>query len=356
LSYLNIVELLKIPIIYAIIVGVVIGVITELVLAILKKLLSKDFEWNVSININPRKIAFIASAFFIIIGLIYVLGPYKDQTISEVPNLTGLSKDMAASKLDEVGLRLDFKEKFNCTIEKNYIIPGTQDPKAGTYVQKNSLVKASISMGPIPNVIGQAEEEAKLALRESKLNLIVKDGRNASVDENYVYDQYPKGCGAFVPGSNVTIYVNRHVNVYITSPLDKEEVLSPVALEGNLSVPLLADEYLWIVVNPREALMNYYPQSGGPLIPTEELTFTGNAYLGTGSESDIGKKYNLQVLLLNYSLNEVFKKYMINGHKTGNWSSITDQALPSDITVSREAIVKSIKRSASDVSLKGYLP
>lgn len=351
MPYSNLLELLKDPIIYAILLGAVIGVINYCIIEILKKL-SKYIRERVTIE--TWKIAIIVSAIFIIIGLMYVFGPYKNQNISDVPDLTGLSRDVAASKLGEAGLRSDFKERFNCTVEKNYVIPGTQDPKSGTYVQKNSSVEATVSLGRVPDVNGLEEDQAILTLRESKLNFTVMNGRNATAKENHVYDQDPGGCETLIPGSTVRIFVNRANTVSITTPFNGEEVNSPTALEGKISVPLLEHEHLWIVVNPREALRYYYPQSGGPIIPRDDLTFTGNAYLGAGSKVDIGKRYDLLVLVLGDDLNNVFKDYMKYGESTKDWRSITEWTSSSGKTISQEDIVKSIKGRVSDVGLKGY--
>ncbi|NYT01368.1 MAG: PASTA domain-containing protein [Methanosarcinales archaeon] len=348
---LNLIELLKGPIISAVVVGVAAGLITQVVMGILKKL-SKMIRERV--NIKTWKLAAIISIIFIIIGLVYVFGPYKDQNISQMPDLTDLSKDMAAARLEEAGLRPEFKERFNCTIERNYIIPGTQDPKAGTYIQKNSSVKVAISLGGIPNVIGMEEEEAIQTLKDVKLNATIVEGRDSSVEEDHVFQQDPAGCDAVTAGSKIKLSVNRAISVLVQSPLDGEDIYSPVALEGKINVPLLEKEHLWIVVNPREALMNYYPQSGSPLTPREDLSFTGNAYLGAGLEGDIGKRYDILVLVVGDDLNAVIEEYMDYARINSDWRSITDWTSSSGRTVSQEEIVKSIKARVSDVGLKDY--
>lgn len=352
MSFLNLIELLKAPIIYTFCISVSAGVISHIVVEFLKKV-SEGIRNR--LTIKTRNIAIIVSIIIIVIGLVYVFGPYKDQKISAVPDLSGLSKDMAAVRLDEAGLKSDLKERFNCTVEKNYIIPGTQDPGAGTYVQKNSSVKATISLGGIPDVTGLEEEQAILTLRESKLNYSIVDGRNFTVKVNYVYNQDPRGCERVIPGSKVTLFINRSINISIKSPLNGEETNSPVTVDGKITVPLLGQEKLWIVVNSRDALMNYYPQSGGPLIPREDLTFTGNAYLGSGKQDDIGKKYDLLVLVVDNDLSEFFKEYLdYFFQQTGDWLSVTDWTASDGRTVSQEEIIRSVKARVSNVGLKGY--
>lgn len=308
---------------------------------------------NINISIDKIIAILILSLFMAIVGSQYV-GPLIIETNPRVPDLTGLSSHTAEAMLEKAGLRAEFDHEFNCSVERDYIILETQDPKPGTEVLKNSSVKAKISLGGIPDVIGLDEEQAVSTLRESKLDPIVIGGRDASAEIDHVYKQTPSGCEKTTPGSKVEISVNKAIRAQNISPADNDGVLSPVALKGRLSAPLLGTEHLWIAINPEVALMNYYPQLGGPLIPRDDLAFTGNAYIGTGNEGDIGKRYNLLVLLLNDDINEFFLEYMDYGRGTDDWRSITDWNSSTGRTISEEEMVESIIGGAYNIVLEGY--
>ncbi len=83
--------------------------------------------------------------------------------------------------------------------------------------------------------------------------------------------------------------------VNITSPNDGSTVSSPITIEGKVSTQPKEGEHLWIAVCPEKASLEWWPQTGGPLIPSRNLVIKSPAYLGGKS----GDKFRVAVIIVN---------------------------------------------------------
>jgi hypothetical protein len=126
--------------------------------------------------------------------------------------------------------------------------------------------------------------------------------------------------------------------VDITSPNNGDIVSSPITIEGKVSPKPKDGEHIWIAVSPEKASSEWWPQNGGPLIPSRNMAIKGLAYFGGKS----GDKFRVAVLVVNDDLNTKISNYIQTCINEGDWPPIT----PSGVT--RAEIDASI---ADEVSL-----
>lgn len=224
------VEVLLIPVIVSVIGSIIGGIITGYIIG--KRYILRGTEGK---KMKSWKIGIIAALAIFVIGMIFIMG-YKEATITKVPDLGNLSQAEVEVVLEEKGLKSQISESFSDLVDKYYVIPDTQDPKAGIYVKKSSVVKAEISLGPFPIVIGKEVTEAEKIIKDAELFPIIMKGYNVSVQKNYVYDQYPKTGKGVSLGSEVTLFVNQEFWINITDPVDEGTVpwRYPVKGKSNL--------------------------------------------------------------------------------------------------------------------------
>jgi hypothetical protein len=111
------------------------------------------------------------------------------------------------------------------------------------------------------------------------------------------------------------------INVTIESPKEYDSVNSTVLVRGIISPSITADEYIWIAVRPLASFNNYWPQSGGPLNDSiVKGKFSGVAYLGGSS----GQEFEIAVLVLNKTLNDIFSEWISVCTRQNDWPPITD--------------------------------
>jgi beta-lactam-binding protein with PASTA domain len=112
----------------------------------------------------------------------------------DVPNLTGLSINEAAKQASSHGLRLNLENRFYA--------PGApagqilaQSPAPGTRVRRQWAVRVTESLGPqqvaIPDLLGQSERLATIAIRRLPLELGTVAYLPASSDPDTVLAQTP---------------------------------------------------------------------------------------------------------------------------------------------------------------------
>lgn len=112
----------------------------------------------------------------------------------EVPSLGGLTVAEAAHTAGRLGLSLRLENRFYSTITASGHILG-QSPAPGTVVRHEWPIRITESLGPqqvsIPNVVGQAERPASLALRKASLEVGVVAAIPAPGDSGLVLAQTP---------------------------------------------------------------------------------------------------------------------------------------------------------------------
>ena len=115
------------------------------------------------------------------------------------------------------------------------------------------------------------------------------------------------------------------LSVAITYP--SREASSPNKVEGTVSKALKEGEYMWIAVNPFVTPGEWWPQTGGPIKPSEKtLTWEGIAYIGEGKQ-DIGKECDIGVLIVDDELNSKFKDWLRECEEKQDWPPITKEKI-----------------------------
>ena len=92
----------------------------------------------------------------------------------DVPSLAGLSDEAAAAAAKKLGLNLSVENRFySAGVAPNHVL--SQAPAAGSLVRRGSQVRVTESLGgqnvSVPDVTGQTERPAVLALRRLQLEL-----------------------------------------------------------------------------------------------------------------------------------------------------------------------------------------
>jgi beta-lactam-binding protein with PASTA domain len=153
----------------------------------------KRRKWVKPVIWTTTLILFLFLTFF---GMKLVAGMFAVPDI-KVPDLIGLHKIEAKVKLDQIKLIPIIKERFNETVEKDYVI------KQGTYpgmtVKEGSSVELYVSMGPetaqMEEVIGRSQREAVVALEQLGIKqeqIAYKEVFNENVPAGSIIDQYPR--------------------------------------------------------------------------------------------------------------------------------------------------------------------
>lgn len=133
-----------------------------------------------------------------------------------VPNVFGLSQSEATAAITDAG----FAVGAIAAVYDDNAPPGQvvdQAPAAGTQLLPGSQVAIAVSKGPapsaspqvsvVPDVLGQAQEDAVSALQEAGFTVVVEKVPDASAPAGTVTDQTPSAGVVAQPGSSVTIIV-----------------------------------------------------------------------------------------------------------------------------------------------------
>jgi eukaryotic-like serine/threonine-protein kinase len=126
-----------------------------------------------------------------------------------VPNVKGLSRDEAVSRLAGANLTADVHE-VPSSEQPDVVL--AQDPKAGEKVNQNSKVRVNVSSGPkpvsVPNVVGQAYDSAA-SLLQGQGFAVAKKLVDSNQPAGVVVDSDPKPGSSVAPGSSITLSVSK---------------------------------------------------------------------------------------------------------------------------------------------------
>jgi beta-lactam-binding protein with PASTA domain len=140
----------------------------------------------------------------------------------EVPDVTGLSRDSAEDLLSEAGLEVAVEQRESEEPEDDVI---SQDPAAGTDVDRGSTVTITVSTGietvSVPNVVGLNRRDAIAQLRDVGLTASPRevDVTDASQD-GVVTDQRPAAGIEIEEGKSVVIMVGVLIQDDVLTPGD----------------------------------------------------------------------------------------------------------------------------------------
>src|ERR687898_684857 len=141
-----------------------------------------------------------------------------------VPDVTGLSRESAESRLRDEGLSVAVEEQESDETEGDVI---AQSPAGGAEVPRGGRVTITISTGrpqvDVPDVIGQAEERAAGTISAVGLNPITQERTVTDPSEDGVVIEQRPGAGTSLdPGGQVTLVIG---------VLEEQDTLEPVEPE-----------------------------------------------------------------------------------------------------------------------------
>jgi serine/threonine-protein kinase len=128
-----------------------------------------------------------------------------------VPNLVGENASDAADRLHRRGLEIAYRNVESDDVPRDEVI--SQDPEAGSEVREGATVTVTISGGkgtlPVPDVIGQSQENAEQSLKTLGFKTSVKQAFSDSVPEGDVISVSPEVGKQATRGRTITLTVSK---------------------------------------------------------------------------------------------------------------------------------------------------
>ena len=128
-----------------------------------------------------------------------------------MPDLKGLTKEEAASKLEKMGLKLGTAYEKNSDEEAGTVI--SQDPRAGSKISKGQEVDIIVSKGPkakkvsVPSVTGASEANAEAAITARGLSVGSVTRQESSKPAGTVLSQSPAAGSEAEEGASVDLVI-----------------------------------------------------------------------------------------------------------------------------------------------------
>ncbi len=148
-------------------------------------------------------------------GTILVFNLTRSKDI-QIPNLVGLSIDQVKEKIKGTKLTYEVtEEKYDVDIDAGLVISQVPEYKADYKIKENEHIKIVVSLGQkivkVPKVVGKTEEEAKKALGEQDLEVVVVEEFDKKVEKGYVIKQDVDPEQEVAAGQTVTITVSKGI-------------------------------------------------------------------------------------------------------------------------------------------------
>ena len=160
----------------------------------------------------------------------------KGQERIEIPNLEGLTPDIALQKIGELGLTAgDINEIFDMKIEKGNVI--RTDPKAGEKVKRKAIVNLDVSKGiekvGLVSYVGKGGDEALSELTNSGFDVNVSYKFSDNIFKGQVISQSPDKSDSIDLGSKVELVVSKGPEfVFVPNVLGKSKNDASLDLEN----------------------------------------------------------------------------------------------------------------------------
>lgn len=154
----------------------------------------------------------------------------------DVPELVGLTPDIAIQKLAELGLKAgETSEIFSALAEKGFVV-GTE-PKIGTAVKRNSLVNIFISKGieqvSLVSYAGKGGEQALSELTDAGFDVSPAYKFSDTILPGLVISQDPDSAATINKGSKITLNISKGPEfIYIPNVLSKSTNQATLDLEN----------------------------------------------------------------------------------------------------------------------------
>lgn len=160
----------------------------------------------------------------------------KGQERIEIPNLEGLTPDIALQKISELGLTAgDINEVFDMKIEKGKVI--RTDPKTGEKVKRKAIVNLDVSKGiekvGLVSYVGKGGDEALSELTNSGFDVNVSYKFSDNIFKGQVISQSPDKSDSIELGSKVELVVSKGPEfVFVPNVLGKSKNDASLDLEN----------------------------------------------------------------------------------------------------------------------------
>ena len=219
-----------------------------------------------------------------------ILGGGKAKEVT-VPNVLGLTKEEAKSKIEEANLVYEEKEEYDKDVEAGKII--SMKTEIGDYsklpitvkVKEGSKIYVIVSKGKektkVPNVKGKSKEEALKLIETAKLKAEVIEENSKTVKEGFVISQETEEDTEVFAGDSVKIHVSTGVEkVTMVSVVDLSEEEAKQRLKdlGITNITVANDE------NSGKAngvVLKQSIESGSSVEKDASITITVNSYVET---------------------------------------------------------------------------
>jgi serine/threonine-protein kinase len=140
------------------------------------------------------------------IWLVLSLGPERH----EVPDLAGRSYREAVDELEKRKLGHKRTDRYSDSVPKGHVI--SVKPRPGTVVRPNHTVTLVVSKGQapvtVPDVRGEHVDDARAALEDEGLTVVVKNSASKDVEADHVISQDPPAGTGVAEGHSVTLVVS----------------------------------------------------------------------------------------------------------------------------------------------------
>ena len=136
----------------------------------------------------------------------------KGKQMTTIPNMVNKPKEAAESELKAAGFVVFLTSEFNDDVPKGNVTK--TEPAAGTEFYVGGTVKIFVSDGPfdtqvkVPNVVGYTQDKAVQALKDNKLNPVIKEVGHDG-DKGLVISQSIEKDTRVTRGSDVIIYISK---------------------------------------------------------------------------------------------------------------------------------------------------
>ncbi|MHA6801814.1 Stk1 family PASTA domain-containing Ser/Thr kinase [Salinifilum ghardaiensis] len=160
-----------------------------------------------------------------------------------VPDLTGLSMDQAAQKLQGQGLKMGYNPEYRETEDPNLVDKVVDWNNRGSEVNTGTTIQVTIGTEPqtqeVPDVQGQPFDTAKAYLEGAGFKVVRQD-READQSQGTVIEQSPSGGSQARPGEQVTLHVSTGKKITMpqvrgSSPEEVEQQLRSQGWQGDIN-------------------------------------------------------------------------------------------------------------------------
>lgn len=151
----------------------------------------------------------------------------KGQERIQIPDLKGLTPDIASQNLSELGLTVgDINEVFDMQLASGFVV--RSDPKSGEAVKRKSIVNIEVSKGiekiSLISFVGKGGDEALSELTDQGFDVDVTYKFSDSIFKGQVISQTPDKSDSIELGSKIAVVVSKGPEfVFVPNVLGKNK-------------------------------------------------------------------------------------------------------------------------------------